>query len=54
MYLWVKDNEINMTDGLKNLMECYENKRYPGLGVIKRYSIMNHLELINNILEDIT
>ena len=54
MYLWVKDNEINMTYGLKNLMECYENKRYPGLGVIKRYSIMNHLELINNILEDIT
>lgn len=48
---WVKAKNIYLTEGLKQFIECYETGRYPGLGSVKKYSIMHHLELMNRYLE---
>lgn len=32
-------------------LECNKMGRYPGLGTVKKYSIMHHLELMNKFLE---
>ena len=48
---WVKKNDIYMTEGLKLFEECYNYGKYPGLGTVKKYSIMHHLELISMYLE---
>lgn len=48
---WLNDNPIPMTLGLEKLIKYYNEGKFPGLGVIKKYSIMHHLELINNYLE---
>ncbi|AMK71248.1 hypothetical protein CJZ71_15855 [Bacillus subtilis] len=38
------------TQGLNELLDCAKNGNYPGLGMLKRYSIKHHLELIGNML----
>ncbi|WP_445448390.1 sce7725 family protein [Enterococcus faecalis] len=38
------------TDGLKELRSCYDEKRYPGLGSVKKMTIKHHLELMNSFL----
>ena len=48
---WTKVNEPCHTLGLDMLLECKESGKYPGLGTIKKYSIMHHLELMNKYLE---
>ena len=48
---WLKKTDIYQTKGLKQFVECYETGRYPGLGSVKKYSIMHHLELMNRYLE---
>lgn len=49
---WEKINQINWTKGLKSLINYYENGRFPGLGVIKKFSLMHHVELMGKFLED--
>lgn len=39
------------TKGLMSLIGYYEKGRFPGLGVIKRFSLMHHLELMGSFLE---
>lgn len=41
---------IPTTDGVRSVIECLDNDKYPGLGMLKKYSILNHLELMENIL----
>lgn len=40
------------TYGIKQFMTAYNDKKYEGLGIIKKYSIMHHLELISKILKE--
>lgn len=40
------------TQAVQELLDCLNNKHYPGLGVLKKFSIWNHLELVNSILEE--
>lgn len=40
------------TQAVQELLDCLSNNHYPGLGVLKKYSIWNHLELVNSILEE--
>ena len=49
---WDKLNNIKITTGLNYLISCYQNGKFPGLGVIKKYSLMHHLELIGDFLGD--
>lgn len=49
---WYNQNETALidTEGINELLECYKNGNYPGLGMLKRYSIKHHLELVGNML----
>ncbi len=49
---WEKIDSIRHTKGLVNLINYYENGRFPGLGVIKKFSLMHHVELMGEFLED--
>lgn len=49
---WENFDIIPKTYGLQNLIDYYSNGKFPGLGVIKKYSIMHHLELIGRYLEE--
>lgn len=48
---WKIKNKVYETQGLKMLLRCYQTGSYPGLGLIKMYSIMNYLELIWFLVE---
>ena len=47
---WENYENVRWTIGLNKLENYYVNGKFPGLGVIKRYSIMHHLELISYFL----
>lgn len=49
---WEHIGAIKHTIGLTNLINYYENGRFPGLGVIKKFSLMHHVELMGEFLED--
>lgn len=40
------------TVAVKTLLKCLEDGHYPGLGKLKEFSVWNHLELVNRLLED--
>ncbi|MCF7622531.1 MULTISPECIES: sce7725 family protein [Bacillaceae] len=49
---WYKQNKTALIDtqGLNELIDCDKNGNFPGLGMLKRYSIKHHLELVGNML----
>ncbi len=49
---WNATMKIN-TFAMREFKVAYENQNYPGLGVIKKYSIMHHLELISQYLDKV-
>ena len=48
---WEQFNIIPRTIGLKSLVHCYNIGKFPGLGVIKKYSLMHHIEMMGEYLE---
>lgn len=46
---WNKTHNLN-TYGIKTFEEIYRNRSYPGLGTVKKLSIMHHLELMSRYL----
>ena len=53
LYNWNQKYNVYKTQGLKDFLESYSNQKYPGLGVVKRWSIMHHLQLVDYLLRDI-
>lgn len=51
LVMWNKEKKIS-TEGMRGFEELYDSGAYPGLGVVKKLSIMHHLELIGEFLED--
>lgn len=47
---WVAINDIERTIGLETLLTHYKEGTYPGLGIVKKLSIMHHLELISTYM----
>lgn len=47
---WQKERTEKETLGLKKLIDSFESQGYPGLGSVKKYTIMHHLELMNRYL----
>lgn len=41
----------NMTVGLSALLDDYRDERFHGLGVVKKYSLMHHIELMSRYLD---
>ncbi len=49
---WVEDHQgLQMTLGLGKILQHYSDGTYPGLGSIKKYSLMHHLELMSIYLD---
>ncbi len=49
---WNKTAKLDTT-GINELITAYNNKTYPGLGVINKYELMHHLELMSKYLDGI-
>lgn len=47
-----KQPDINHSLGADILRENYDTKKYHGLGVLKKYAIMHHLEIMNRYLNE--
>lgn len=47
---WCEKHNVEKTLGLQGFYDCYNYGKYPGLGTVKKYSIMHHLELMSNFL----
>lgn len=50
---WNKTMKLD-TVGIREFETAYHNQTYPGLGVVKKYSIMHHLELMSRYLDGVT
>lgn len=48
---WVNENDMYVTAGLAAFLEHYKKQTYPGLGSVKKLSLMHHLELVGKYLE---
>lgn len=46
---WNKSAKLD-TLGMQSFIKLYENESYPGLGTVKKLSIMHHIELIGRFL----
>lgn len=49
---WCDEHQVKYTLGLNGFYECFNTGKYPGLGTVKKYSIMHHIELISDYLGD--
>jgi len=49
---WNKEKGLN-TLAMQTFESMYQNETYPGLGVAKKLSIMHHIELIGNYLDEV-
>lgn len=47
---WVAVNNIGMTIGLETLLKHHKEGTYQGLGIVKKLSIMHHLELMSSYM----
>lgn len=53
LVVWNEQRQLN-TEGIRMFEKTYNERRYPGLGVAKKYSIMHHLELMSDYLDGVT
>ena len=44
---------VLLTEGLKIFLQHYEQQSYPGLGTVKKLSLMHHLELMGRYLSEV-
>lgn len=49
---WNKTMKLD-TVGIREFATAYYNQTYPGLGVVKKFSIMHHLELMSKYLDGV-
>ncbi len=52
MVEWNKRRGLD-TVGIQMFEEAYQKEVYPGLGVVKKYSIMHHLEVMGRYLDEV-
>lgn len=48
---WNKEKQLN-TAAMEEFESLYRREAYPGLGTVKKLSIMHHIELIGNYLDE--
>lgn len=53
MVLWCRQNMfgLNQTPTLEKLLSYAQQDKFPGLGIIKKLSLMHHFELMSRLLE---
>ena len=52
---WYRNENPNvpLTLGIQTFLEHYDNQTYPGLGTVKKLSLMHHLELMSKYLDEV-
>lgn len=50
---WLDEVKVHPTYGLNAFIEHYKNQTYPGLGSVKKLSLMHHMELIGMYLDGV-
>lgn len=50
---YFEDKQIYKTTSYVELENRYKEDRYPGLGLLKKYSMLNHLDIVSKSLENI-
>ena len=50
---WCAEKQIETTVGLQAFLDHYTNQTYPGLGSVKKLSLMHHLELVGKYLDEV-
>lgn len=50
LHSYLQKNPQYETAGVEEYKKLYKSKHFPGLGVVKRLSIMHHIELIHSLL----
>lgn len=50
LVIWNQTKQLN-TYGIQAFEEMYRNRSYPGLGTVKKLSIMHHIELMSQYLD---
>lgn len=50
---WILENNNQLTRSLDVFIEHYKNQTYPGLGSVKKLSLMHHLETIGKYLDEV-
>lgn len=53
LHIWNQTQKLD-TIAMEEFEKIYAEQSYPGLGVIKKLSIMHHLELMSNYLDEAT
>ena len=48
-----QSDQVPLTKGLKELLSYQERQSYPGLGTVKKLTLMHHLELMGRYLEKV-
>lgn len=48
MFHWYQEKGYSHTSAFNQLMKYYQEEAFPGLGVLKKLSILNHFEIISN------
>jgi hypothetical protein len=48
-----KPHPVELTLGLSTLLDHHKNQTYPGLGTVKKLSIMHHLEIMAKFLREV-
>lgn len=48
---WIEADKTSTTIATKEFVRIYMDGSYPGLGIVKKLSLMHHIELINNFLD---
>lgn len=49
---WNRETGHLKTEGIKSFEQLYKDQSFPGLGVIKKLSIMHHLQMMDEILRN--
>lgn len=52
LVVWNRTQRLD-TYGIRTFEEMYANRSYPGLGTVKKLSIMHHLELMSQYLDEV-
>lgn len=52
LVIWNQTHKLD-TYGIKTFEDMYRNRSYPGLGTVKKLSIMHHLELMSRYLDEV-
>ncbi|MNW51811.1 hypothetical protein D3C74_293050 [compost metagenome] len=52
LVVWNETRKLD-TYGIKSFEEMYKSRSYPGLGIVKKLSIMHHLELMSRYLDEV-